>query len=375
LKSEFDPPQQSSRRSLKLRIIHPSTVSVVEDSEDSEDESSVPRLLPSINDHGAAEEIKQDDLDESMPKVSRKLSPAFERHSRCIPDCLFTEHVSGIKPGEIMCINCGNWQHYACVGFDIRNTEMPSREHQPFHCSECNPVSHQETENARRASNVIDGLRHKLDTAVVEIKDLKENLSQREKDFEEYREEARRVEDVSRHHKSIQDRIDHIYQGSNSHQSVESLLQQREEHIKGLEKKLSDIRNLSRFTKLSHECREAFGLEIGSYEGISKVYKTSKQFSLQFEPPIQQFLVPNLDGHPGLKLLVYEGLRHEKDEEESFLPLSKLNTQELLRYLITSALSLWVFNTDFPKLVSGEDDIFMKYRGCILQQGKCIEKN
>jgi len=272
-----------------------------------------------------------------------------------------------------MCFECGIWQHYACVGLEIRSADLRMLEQHPYHCNKCDSTPHQETqetqENDSSSNNMSAGLRYKLDTAILEIKILEENILQMEREFEEYKVEARRIEDVSRHQKSVLDRVDHIYQGSNGCQSVETLLQEREEHIKNLEKKLNDRRSLGRFAKLSNECRETFGLEVGSHEGVSKVYNTAKQFALQFEPAIQQFLSPSLDCHPSLKSLVYAGQRLEKDERESFASLNNLNTQELLRFLTTSALFLWVFSTDFPKFVSGGDIFLMRYRECLLQQG------
>jgi len=274
-----------------------------------------------------------------------------------------------------MCSKCRNWQHYSCIGVEIGKAQIPDLGRQPYHCDNCNSISHQQwISNATNTSGITESLRYKLETALLEISSLKEKLFQKESDFEEYRTEARRIEDFSRHQNSVQDRIDHIYQGGNSSQSVETLLQEREEHIKKLEKKLSDRRSLGRFARLSRDDREAFGIEVSSHEGISKVYDTAKQFALQFEPP-RQHPLPKLDQHPELKILISSGLRLEGNGGEYSHLFKSLNTQEVLRSLVTSGLFHWVFSTAFPIFAGREDAFLMKYRECLLQQGKYTEKH
>lgn len=334
---------------------------------DSEEESSTLEDLSSEDDNNTIRIA-------SSSVASRKLLPVFRAHREaeahrllCVNDCLFKHHISGIKPGEILCNKCGTWQHYACVEIGITRLGIPNLDVQRHLCHKCSISSPREhIQESTSSSERIDGLDYKLSTAVMEIHNLKERLLEKELALEDFQLEAERLDHLSRHRNSVENQVKQIYNDNEGYQKFEQLLQEREEHIKMLEKKLGDRRSNARFAKLIPQSRESFGVSIGSYNGFAKLYEIVKQFSLQVELP-SQIYSPALDEHIDLKNLLSTSLTNNTGEDIDLKELMQLNPRALLRSLTCSALLSWVFITSFPTF---ESTPLMKYRECLLKQGK-----
>lgn len=83
---------------------------------------------------------------------------------------------------------------------------------------------------------------------------------------------------------------------------------------------------------------------------------------------------PSLEGHDDLYSLVSESWKATNPTQtaNAMTNLPKFTHQEALRTLTSSAMILWIFQTDFPNFAGesgGANDLLRRYRECLLQTG------
>ena len=338
--------------------------------------SSKVRQVSSLSTTIAADSDNDDCIPRRSTKTS-KLSPgndntsanapsAVEVNRRCTSQCIFLASQPGIEPGYIRCKKCENWQHYTCVGFD-----SPSEAQKAvvdYLCNVCDPASWRERMN----SHTSESTRHKIDTAIQEVMSLRKLLQETESDLEEHRKEIEKLEEKMLLQQSARVQMEKNHDHDHSCRKYEELIIDRSQHIKQLQRDLNDRHSLGTFTKLSPGCREWLGTKLGSETGISEVYNEIKQVALSLGSSTA-FDSTIFGEYPQLCTLVRTSLTAngtEEDEQGLYRSSSKLNAQELLRTLTNSALLLWVFETDFPKLDNRSSELFKQYREILLKQGK-----
>ncbi|RFU25975.1 hypothetical protein B7463_g10359, partial [Scytalidium lignicola] len=205
-----------------------------------------------------------------------------------------------------------------------------------------------------------------LEDASATIKELQERLCQKE---DELLEEKRKVDRIWEKNNFLS--LAQKQRDKNSGGAYEQLIEEKDQYIRELEKKLRDRLTLGRFTKI-RATHERFEKERVTDNFMSAHYY-GKQFTIRHSTS-KMFSIPDLERYPELERLVYEALGVDMNvgllsKETIKSALSELSPQAIVRAVIGSTLRNWVYETDFPGLDLTHSKLLEMYQRQLVTQG------
>lgn len=157
----------------------------------------------------------------------------------------------------------------------------------------------------------------------------------------------------------------------NSGGAYEQLIEEKDQQIQTLARRLGDRETLGSFTK-TRASLERFEKESVTYN-FREAHFAAQEFTGRHSLS-EEFSIPDLERYPELKRLICNALGIDQNARipntaHIETALSELTPQAILRAVSSSALTKWVYETEYPAMDSGSSKLLEAYRRQLLTQG------